>query len=46
MTIGVMMGFRGRAQILPCEANWEDNKAKGSPPPVKVTLYKRTIVPQ
>lgn len=41
-----MMAIQGRAQTLSCEANFEDNKAKGSPLPVKVTLYKRTIVPQ
>lgn len=42
----VMMGVQGRAQTLSREANFEDTKAKGSPLPGKVILYKRTIVPQ
>lgn len=41
-----MMGTQGRAQTFSYEASFEDNKANGSPLPVKVTLYKRAIVPQ
>lgn len=39
-----MIGIWGRVQTLCCEANLANSKAKGSPPPEKVTLYKRTIV--
>ena len=41
--IGVM-GIQGRGQTLSCEVNLENDKSKKSPPPAKVTLYKRIIV--